>query len=96
MARAFAITGREAARLVAAAWTHNWHDDPFARGAYSYLVVGGSEAPAKLSRPLKRTLFFAGEATDPEGRTGTVHGAIATGRRAAKQVLGAISTRPER
>jgi monoamine oxidase len=73
--------------MVLAAWLHNWHTDPYSRGAYSYMRVGGNEGPAKLARPLKRTLFFAGEASDSEGRTGTVHGAIATGRRAAGQVL---------
>jgi hypothetical protein len=31
-------------------------------------------------------LFFAGEAADAEGRTGTVHGAIGTGYRAAATV----------
>ena len=87
LARQFGLTRREAGRKVAAGWVHNWVKDPFARGAYSYLLVGGSDAPAKLARPLARTLFFAGEASDPEGRTGTVHGAIATGRRAATQVL---------
>jgi monoamine oxidase len=76
--------------LVTAAWTHNWEADPYTRGAYSYIVVGGDDAPAKLARPLRRTLFFAGEASDPDGRTGTVHGAIATGHRAAKQVLRAL------
>jgi monoamine oxidase len=95
-ARAFGIPLRQADRLVTAAWTHNWQHDPFARGAYSYIVVGGTDAPKKLARPLHRTLFFAGEATDPEGRTGTVHGAIATGRRAAKQVLGALPARQQR
>jgi len=35
------------------------------------------------------TLFFAGEATDVE-QTGTVSGAIASGRRAARQVLVAL------
>jgi len=39
------------------------------------------------------TLFFAGEATDAEGRTGTVHGAIASGRRAAAQVEKALAPR---
>jgi len=34
---------------------------------------------------VESTLFFAGEATDPEG-AGTVEGAIATGLRAARQV----------
>jgi hypothetical protein len=39
-------------------------------------------------------LFFAGEAADGEGRTGTVHGAMGTGYRAAAAVLGL--TRPAR
>ena len=91
LARQFSLSAREANRLVAAAWTHDWGRDPFARGAYSYMVVGGSDAPAKLARPVTRTLFFAGEASDGDGRTGTVHGAIATGRRAATQVLRALS-----
>lgn len=87
LARQFGLTRREAGRQVVAGWVHNWVKDPFARGAYSYLLVGGSDAPPKLARPLDGTLFFGGEASDPEGRTGTVHGAIATGRRAATQVL---------
>lgn len=93
LARQFSLGPREAARLVTGLWTHDWQRDPFARGAYSYMVVGGSDAPAKLARPLERTLFFAGEATDPDGRTGTVHGAIATGRRAAKQVIASLGAR---
>jgi monoamine oxidase len=44
-----------------------------------------------LARPLAGTLFFAGEATDTEGATGTVHGAIASGRRAARQVQRALN-----
>ena len=87
LARQFRLGRREARRLVTGAWTHNWENDPYARGAYSYILVGGSDAPAKLARPMQGTLFFAGEASDAEGRTGTVHGAIATGRRAAKQLL---------
>lgn len=90
-ARQFGMTRRAAERVVEAGWVHNWVADPFARGAYSYVLVGGNDAPAKLARSLKRTLFFAGEASDPEGRTGTVHGAIATGRRAARQVLSALT-----
>ncbi len=33
------------------------------------------------------TLFFAGEATNSDGHHGTVHGAIATGARAACEIL---------
>jgi monoamine oxidase len=75
---------------VLGAWSHDWDADPHARGAYSYARVGGSEAAKTLARPVEGTLFFAGEATDPEGRTGTVEGAIATGLRVAKQVGAAL------
>jgi len=68
-------------------WWHDWLNDPFARGAYSYPVVGGANAARMLARPVHGTLFFAGEATAPEGRNGTVDGAIASGYRAATQVL---------
>jgi monoamine oxidase len=67
--------------------THNWHADPFARGAYSYATVHGMDAVRALAAPVERTLFFAGEATNTDGHTGTVHGAIATGRRAAREIL---------
>jgi len=66
---------------------HDWQADPYARGSYSYVGVGGEGAQADLSRPIAETLFFAGEATNSEGHHGTVHGAIATGARAAREVL---------
>jgi monoamine oxidase len=68
-------------------YTHNWQKDPFAGGAYSYIPVGGIDAPSQLARPLGDTLFFAGEATNTEGHQGTVHGAIASGLRAAREIL---------
>ncbi len=71
--------------LVSAHW-HDWQADPFCRGAYSYAVVGGEHAAEQLAQPLADTLFFAGEATDPR-HNGTVHGAIASGRRAARELL---------
>jgi monoamine oxidase len=93
LARQCGITRRRVRSLVEAVWTHNWVHDPFARGAYSYQRVGGSAAPAALARPLGGTLFFAGEATDTNGATGTVHGAIASGRRAGRQVLRVLESR---
>jgi monoamine oxidase len=65
----------------------DWQSDPLARGAYSYVRVGGGKARAELARPVAGTLFFAGEATDTNGKAGTVAGAIASGRRAAREVL---------
>ena len=69
------------------AWRmHDWQKDPFARGAYAYLAPGGVEARTGFARPVSRTLYFAGEATDAE-QSGTVAGAIASGRRAARELL---------
>ena len=91
LARQFRISRQRLRSLVEGFWTHDWEHDPFARGAYSYVTVGGSEATATLARPLRSTLFFAGEAVETEGGTGTVDGAISSGRRAAKQVMRALS-----
>jgi monoamine oxidase len=66
--------------------THDWSADPYARGAYSYVAVGGIDAPAALAAPVDDTLFFAGEATQSDGSAGTVHGALASGHRAAREV----------
>lgn len=74
-------------RLLAAGYYHDWHADRFARGAYSYVPVGAVWAREALARPLGGTLCFAGEASELNGHGATVHGAIASGRRAAHQML---------
>jgi len=68
-------------------YTYNWRGDPFSRGSYSYIPVGGLSAPAGLAQPVEDTLFFAGEATNTAGHSGTVHGAIASGIRAAQEII---------
>lgn len=68
-------------------FSHDWQADPFSRGAYSYAAVGGSRAGDELGAPLEATLFFAGEATESDGQNATVHGAIASARRVASEVL---------
>jgi monoamine oxidase len=72
---------------VEGAFHHDWVGDPFARGAYSYAGVGGRRAGAELGAPIEGTLFFAGEATQSDGHNATVHGAIASGERAAREVI---------
>jgi len=81
------IGERELEDLLEASYTHDWQTDPFSRGAYSYVKVGGDRAHSVLAGPLNHRLFFAGEATDTSGHHGTVHGAIATGKRAAAEIL---------
>jgi monoamine oxidase len=68
------------------AYLHDWQKDPFACGAYSYLVAGGGNARQLLAQPLASTLFFAGEAAETGGESGTVAGALESGKRAVEQL----------
>ena len=77
------VTSARLRRHLVSSHMHDWIADPFSRGAYSYARVEGDDASKRLARPVDGTIYFAGEAADPEGRTGTVHGAIATGQRVA-------------
>ncbi len=72
---------------IAAAYLHDWHADPFFRGAYSYVPAGKFHAREKLAEPIADTLYFAGEAANISGHSATVHGAIESGVRAAKSVI---------
>lgn len=64
---------------------HDWSADPLVRGAYSYPLVGGAEAWRALARVHEGTLALAGEALVQE--QGTVEGALASGRQAARALL---------
>ncbi len=64
---------------------HDWAQDPFARGAYSYVRVEGEGARAALAAPLADTLYFAGEATSLDD-AGTGAGALGRGLRAAREL----------
>ena len=65
---------------------HNWQKDPYVRGAYSYIAVDGVEAQTECAKPIEDTIFFAGEAFDFDGQTGTVDGAMTSGRRVAEEI----------
>ncbi len=84
-------TGPEVRDELVAAYTHDWLQDRHAKGAYSYITVGGLGAPAALARPLADTLFFAGEAANAggsgiAGESGTVEAALQSGLRAAREI----------
>lgn len=78
-----------ARRELMAAYVHDWQGDPHARGAYSYVAVGGGAAAAALFEPLHDRLFFAGEAANPD-ETGTVDAALQSGARAAERMLATL------
>jgi monoamine oxidase len=89
LARMLGVRRPMVASLLQAWHVHDWRADPFSRGAYSAVAVGGTAAQEALARPVEATLFFAGEATEPK-ETGTVSGALESGARAARQVLKAL------
>ena len=87
LAASFGISTPKLRARLKKSFVVDWKSDPFALGAYSYTPAGNLDARQVLAQPIEDTLFFAGEATHTGGFSGTVHGAIATGRRAADEVL---------
>lgn len=86
LSRIFAVSPKALEELLVDFYTHNWATDRFSLGAYSYIPVGGLHAPSALAEPIENTIYFAGEATNDQGHHGTVHGALATGLRAAQMI----------
>ena len=69
-----------------------WHDDPWARGAYSADGLSAEPGDAELvARPHGR-VFVAGEHTAGEW-SGLMEGALRSGSRAARQVLAELAGR---
>lgn len=63
-----------------------WHDDPFARGAYTYPASADHDARVRaLASPVGGRLFFAGEATNAKSYS-YAHGAYGSGIRAANEI----------
>ncbi|MFN8390758.1 MAG: NAD(P)/FAD-dependent oxidoreductase [Bdellovibrionota bacterium] len=71
-------------------WVHDWHNDPFAKGAYSFVRVGCGDVPKELARSVQSTLFFAGEALGSTDVGGTVGSALESGEAAAKKIVRAL------
>jgi monoamine oxidase len=84
------ITGVSAERIRAnlvRGYHHDWSHDPYSLGSYSYIGVGGLARARNFLDPVEQVLYFAGEHTEVDGKFGTVHGAMASGRRAARRIL---------
>ncbi|WP_374653396.1 flavin monoamine oxidase family protein [Dongia sp.] len=83
------ICGADILKEIATARATNWVGDPWTLGAYSVLCSGGGEARAELARPVDDRIFFAGEATSPDGFS-TAHGAYNSGVAAALLIAKAL------
>jgi len=90
LAAALGMSRRDVVSELESRHFHDWNADPFARGAYTYVGVGGTEAHRTLATPVAGTLFFAGEATCGNGYNATMEGAVRSGHRAAGELLMAL------
>jgi monoamine oxidase len=88
LARVFGCTPGFALDRLEAAHYHDWHADPWSRGAYCFVRPGGMDVQRWLGQPVEETLYFAGEATEATGNCGTVHGAIASGVNVGRALVG--------
>ena len=82
-----AIFGSAPRRHLVAHALVDWAADPWARGGYSLVPPGFHGMRAQLARPAG-ALRFAGEATVFANNPATVHGALHSGERAAREILG--------
>jgi monoamine oxidase len=69
----------------AAAKRISWALDPYALGGYAHIPPGHADARPLLAQPEGGVLFFAGEATAYDSNPQTVHGALESGWRAARE-----------
>ncbi len=65
----------------------SWADDPYALGGYAHVPPGHAEARPILAQPEGDLLFFAGEASAYDSNPQTVHGALESGWRAARECM---------
>lgn len=86
------MLGRKMESKLEEARSIDWPADPYAKMSYSYIPPGGAGFRARLAEPIDDVLYFAGEATNTV-RPATVHGALESGVRAARAIMGAPSVR---
>ncbi len=65
----------------------SWGADPYALGGYAHLPPGHAMARQQLAAPMDNILYFAGEATAHDSNPQTVHGALESGLRAAREII---------
>jgi monoamine oxidase len=69
-----------------------WHDDPWARGAYSADGLAAQPGDGELVAAPVGRIFVAGEHTAGEW-SGLMEGALRSGSRAAREVLDELGVR---
>lgn len=86
------VTGRPCPEPTAVAVT-SWFEDPWTRGTYAHVPVGAEAADLdRLGEPVGGRVLFAGEHTQ-SARIGYADGALSSGVREAKRLLGRPAVR---
>ena len=69
----------------------DWSKEKYIQGGVSYLKPQGSNQDrVTLGASMNNKIFFAGEATDSQGESGTINGALLSGERAANEIINSI------
>jgi monoamine oxidase len=88
LARLFKLPQSQVQSTLVGSYTHDWNHDPYSRGVYPYVKVGGRHQVQKFSEPIENVLYFAGDAERLGAYLGTVNGAVRAGARVAREILG--------
>ncbi len=66
----------------------DWTKEKFIRGGVAHIKPAGSNQDRiNLAAPINNKVFFAGEATDGKGESGTINGALLSAERVSNEVL---------
>lgn len=83
-----AYMGSNAGNYISEAKMKHWGKDPFIQGGFSYHKTGGSaDSRELLAKPINNLVYFAGEACNTSGKSGSISGAIETGTTSANQII---------
>lgn len=87
LAYCFAVDEADVRKHVKAIKVTNWESDQFALGAYTYATLHTSDALSVLSKPVEKTIYFAGEALHEGAEMGTVEAALVTGNEVTEKIM---------
>jgi monoamine oxidase len=87
LSNVFKKTVAELKELLAASLVANWSQDSFAKGGYSYSMVGSTQAQKLFATPVNDTIFFAGEAFYDGPSPGTVEAALVSSKNAVEKII---------
>jgi monoamine oxidase len=76
----------ELRQLLTASLVANWQNETFAKGAYSYGLVGSTLAQKLFNTPIEDTIFFAGEAFYNGPSPGTVEAALVSAKNVVEKM----------